>query len=122
MAGFDLEQYRASRSEVKETPFPVRLGSEKYEDDNGETHERDVIVNIPHWKEWSLESQLAASEGDQMAAIKLLVGDNFDLFMSYGWNLAEFEQLNNELAAWAGFDRGPNSPGPPGRGSTRRSN
>jgi hypothetical protein len=122
---FDLESFRASQAEIKKRPFPVRLGSEKVEpDDGGEPYEQDVIIYVKPSGEWTLEAQAAlAGSGDLMGFIRDLVGeDNFALMWSYGWNTDEFNALVDAVRAYSGFPQQGNSSVLPGRGSIPKSN
>lgn len=127
MAGFDLEQFRASQAEIQKAPFPVRLGSEKVSvDDDGnecEPYERDEIIEIPHPDYWSLEAQVKLGQGDMFGWIADLVGPaNLERFWAAGFNMGEFRALQDAIGKWSGFTQGPSSPGPPGPALTPKSN
>jgi len=124
--GFDLESFRASQAEVTHKPFPVKLGTEKVTtDDDGndcDPYERDVIIHVPHQDDWTLEAQMKLGEGDLLTFITMLVGeDKLDLFFAHGWTTREFKALTDKMAESSGFQTGPTSQPPPGRGSTRPS-
>lgn len=89
---FDMDAARAARAEAVGDPFPFTFGGQAF--------------TIPSPKEWPIEATGSLAVGDVVAAMRLLLGEQYEAFTLHKPTLADVEDLLGAVAKWQGISLG----------------